>query len=312
MEEAISVSIEERILKLESEVRRLQVEINKIKEEINLHGRTRLIFPYSIYANIFRGLSHPTRILLLRLISEGGKYFKELLELTKLSPAALNFHIDILKAVGLVRQDAERAKYLITDLGIRFLDILAYLNAKLEEFETRELDLYCYKCGKAKMYADISPFYIRLWCPKCGGDHGDIWSLFLLNKFGADWIYKDPDSLVKECIEYSFEKTGESLRDSRCLNCSAKIKYKYLEDRIVGECDVCGFKISLQINDISLNRLAEYWIRYRRVKEILEGKVKHKGRDCWKVSLIDSEGRVKLTQYIEVGTGQVIDEETYE
>ncbi len=306
------MSIEERILRLESEIQRLYIEINRIKEEINLGRKTELIFPYSIYANIFKGLSHPTRILLLRLISEGGKYFKELLELTRLSPAALNFHIDILKTVGLVRQDAERAKYLITDLGIRFLDILAYLNTKLEEFETRELDLYCYKCGEAKMYADISPFYIRLWCPRCGGDHGDIWSLFLLNKFGADWIHKDLDSLVKECIEYSFEKTGESLRNSRCLNCSAKIKYKYLEDRIVGECDVCGFKISLQINDISLNRLAEYWIRYRRVKEILEGKVRHKGRDCWKVSLIDSEGKVKLTQYIEVGTGQVIDEETYE
>jgi len=306
------LSIEERVLKLDVEVQKLRMEIDKIKEELKLRKKVQLVFPYGIYANILKGLSHPIRVLLLKLISSNGKYFAELLELTRLSPATLNFHINALKTAGLVRQDIERGKYEITDLGMRFLDILVSLNAKLEEFETKELDLYCYKCGEAKMLADISPFYIRLWCPKCGGEHGNIWCLFLLNYFGEDWIHKNMDVLIQDNIKYTFKQTDEALRDSRCLNCSVKIEYKYYEDRIVGECRACGFKISLNIKDITLDRLAEYWIKYRKIRERLEGKVKKNGKECWKVSLLDSEGKVKLTQYIEVGSGKVLDEEIFE
>ena len=68
----------------------------------------------------------------------------------------------------------------------------------------------------------------------------------------------------------------------------------------------------MDIHDISLDRLAEYWIRYRKIKEKVEGRVKRKGKECWKVSLLDSKGEVKLTQYIEVKTGKIIDEEIFE
>jgi len=306
------MSVEERILELEAEIKKLRIEINKIKDELKLRKKVELVFPYSIYANILKGLAHPIRVLLLKLISDNGRYFAELLELTRLSPATLNFHINALKVAGLVRQDVERGKYEITDLGRQFLDILMDLNVKLGEFETKELDLYCFKCGEARILADISPFYIRLWCPNCGGEHGSTWCLFLLNPFGEDWRHKNLDVLIKESIMYSYKQTGDSLKESRCINCGVKIKYKHYEDRIVGECKVCGFKISLDIHDISLDRLAEYWIRYRKIKEKLEGRVKRKGKECWKVSLLDSKGEVKLIQYIEVKTGKIIDEEVFE
>ncbi|MBS7638353.1 winged helix-turn-helix transcriptional regulator [Candidatus Bathyarchaeota archaeon] len=69
-------------------------------------------------AEVMSALGNEHRIRILEELTSGGRYLGELLELFPgMSAGTISSHLDVLKAAGLVVQEKERGRYLITIPG---------------------------------------------------------------------------------------------------------------------------------------------------------------------------------------------------
>ncbi|MCD6369138.1 MAG: helix-turn-helix domain-containing protein [Thermoproteales archaeon] len=88
-------------------------------------------------AKILDALANENRLKILKVLSTGGRYLKELQEeLPDISAGTLSSHLNILQEAGLVVQEAVRGRYLITILGrtaLKIVNKLAKLAKQLGE-----------------------------------------------------------------------------------------------------------------------------------------------------------------------------------
>lgn len=68
-------------------------------------------------AGFLEALANENRLRILRLLSRGGRYLKELEKELPISSPTLISHLNVLEERGLVRQEASRGRYLITLRG---------------------------------------------------------------------------------------------------------------------------------------------------------------------------------------------------
>jgi len=73
--------------------------------------------PEEKIAELFSPLAHVERVKILKVLSDGGKYFTELMDETGLSHSPLYFHLNVLQKSWYVTQEFTRGRYLITPLG---------------------------------------------------------------------------------------------------------------------------------------------------------------------------------------------------
>jgi len=302
------MKLEERVTLLEQEVEQIlqtlqgQRKKQKIARGIS-HTDTKDV---KLYAQTLRGVSNPIRIAILNKLAENGSYYHELEKLSGMTSAPLSFHLKTLKSSGLIYQDAKRGKYLITELGLKLLELIDQIAKTLYEFETIELDRYCFSCGEAKMKVDVFPTHFRLWCPKCGGNHGAKWSFSLLNPFGEEWRLHGVEKLIEMGWKESFKLMKEAVSSGRCINCNAQIEYVFYDDKIEGKCPLCGQHYSMQINDLTPSRLFPLWKKHKKIRQKIEGPVEKKGIPCWKITVNDERGRVIAVQHVKVGQGEEV------
>lgn len=306
------MNIEERLNSLEEKIQEILWILKEKEKAKTLHKE---ITPSKVsvrtYAEILKGLANPIRIMILNRLTEEGLYYTDIEKMTRLPPATLNFHLRMLKSSYLIYQDSSRGKYFITELGERLLELLEQLADTLYTYETVELDRYCFVCGKAKMKIDIYATHFRIWCPACGGEHGSKWSFDGINPFGEEWKRHSIDELLEKGWKETYKLFKEAIEAKRCVNCNAQIEYVFKEDRIEAECQACGQRFSMQINDLSMDRLLPLWKKYKRISQKTEGPVEKNGIPCWKITVFDQNGKVIATQFLEVGTGKEVAWEEY-
>jgi DNA-binding transcriptional ArsR family regulator/phage FluMu protein Com len=302
------VKIEERLTELERrvdeilEILKPQLTRQKLARQ-TLHAGTMEV---KLYAQTLGALSNPIRIAILNRLAENGCYYNELEKLTGMPPAPLSFHLKALKSSGLVHQDAERGKYLITELGLNLLELVHQLANTLYGYETKEVDRYCFSCSQSKMKADVSPVHFRIWCPKCGGDHGSKWSFTLLNPFGEEWQRYGIEKLIEKGWQETFQLVREAVQSNRCINCNAQMKYVFHDDQIEGKCPLCGQHYSMRTNDLTPDRLFLLWKKHNRLQQKTEGPVEKDGVMCWKITAKDDKGKVIAEQYVKIGQGEEV------
>ncbi len=302
------MNIEERLDRIEKQIREILTVLKEKKEtKTPYKSISSSKVEVRTYAEILKGLANPIRIMILnKLAKEGELYYTEIQKITGLPPATLNFHLRTLKSSYLIYQDSSRGKYFITELGKKLLETLKQLANALYNYETVELDRYCFVCGKAKMKVDVYPTHFKVWCPVCGGEHGSKWSFDGINPFGEEWKRYGLEELIEKGLKETYKLIRESMDTKRCINCNAQIKYVFKEDRIEGKCQVCGQSFSMQINDLTLDRLLPLWKKYKKISQKTEGPVEKNGFSCWKITVFDQHGKIIATQFLEVGTGKEI------
>ncbi len=88
-------------------------------------------------ANIFQGLSHPTRIAIIELLRDGELPVATIIERLKLEPANASQHFGVLKAKNIVvsRREGNQVYYAVRDpLLLDVLDIMRrYFQAHVDE-----------------------------------------------------------------------------------------------------------------------------------------------------------------------------------
>ena len=72
-------------------------------------------------------LSHPTRLLILASLRNGGGSFNKLSESTGMKGGHLIFHLDQLLSSDPIVQDGRKGNYVITSKGIEIMDKLLSL-----------------------------------------------------------------------------------------------------------------------------------------------------------------------------------------
>ena len=83
-------------------------------------------------ARILEALANENRLKILKALSKGGKYLKELQEeLPEVSAGTLSSHLNVLQEAGLVVQEAVRGRYLITIPGRLALKMISNLASYL-------------------------------------------------------------------------------------------------------------------------------------------------------------------------------------
>jgi DNA-binding transcriptional ArsR family regulator len=264
-----------------------------------------------LYARTLEGLSNPIRIAILSSLAKNGAYYHELAKLTGLSPAPLSFHLKSLKSSGLVYQDARRRKYLVTGLGVKLLALIKQMADALCKLETIDLDRYCFLCSRAKMKVDMFPTHFRIWCPKCGGEHGSKWSFDLLNLFGEEWRRHGLEKLLEAGWKETFKLMKKAVQSDKCINCNAQIKYVFHGDRLEGECLLCGEHYSMRINDLTPDRLFPLWEKHKKIQQRTEGPLEKDGVPCWKITVTNERNEIIAVQYVKVGTGEEVSWEEY-
>lgn len=302
------MKIEERLAKIEQKVEGILQLMQKQQEEPKtvkkVSGVDRMAV--KLYARTLEGLSNPIRVAILNKLAERGAYYHELEKLTGLSPAPLSFHLKSLKSSGLVYQEAKRGRYLVSELGVKLLELIKQMADALYKFETADLDRYCFLCGKAKMKIDVFPIYFRIWCPGCGGEHGSKWSFTLSNPFGEEWRRHGVEKLLEIGWKETFKLMKKTVRASRCINCNAQIKYVFHDDRIEAECPLCGEHYSMQINDLTPERLFPLWKKHKRIQQKTEGPLEKDGITCWKITVTNERNEIIAIQYVKVGKGEEV------
>jgi DNA-binding HxlR family transcriptional regulator len=299
------MKLEDRITKLEQEIKQIyqtlqrQPETSKTGRRISHQDNMAV----RLYSQTLGGLSNPIRIAILDRLAEKDSYYRELEKLTGISSAPLNFHLKTLKSSGLICQDVKRGKYSVTELGLRLLELIDQMAKALYDFETVELDRYCFLCSEAQMKLDVFPTHLRIWCPKCGGDHGSSWSFTLLNVFGEEWRQHDIEKLIETGWNETFKLIKNAIRSSRCMNCNAQTEYVFHDDRIDGKCPLCGQHYSVRTNDLTPDRLFSLWKKHKKIRQKTEGPVEKEGVMCWRVSVSDDKGAIIAEQYIKIGEG---------
>ncbi|RLE81605.1 MAG: hypothetical protein DRJ52_03820 [Thermoprotei archaeon] len=90
-------------------------------------------------AKLLEALANENRLKILKSLSRGGKYLKELqVELSNISAGTLSSHLNILEEAGLVVQEAVRGRYLITLPGRFALKMVSSLVRYLGEFDVED------------------------------------------------------------------------------------------------------------------------------------------------------------------------------
>jgi len=306
------MKLEERIENVEQKVEEIlrllknrgQVKSAKVTSDVD-------IMSVKLFARTLEGISNPIRIAILCRLVENGAYFHELEKLTGLASAPLSFHLKSLKSAGLVYQDANRRKYVVSDLGIKLLEPVKQMAEALNKLETMDLNRYCFLCGKSKMKIDVFPTHFRIWCPKCGGAHGSKWSFDLINVFGAEWRRYGLEKLVESGWKETFNLMEKAIQSNRCINCNAQTKYVFHEDRIEGECLLCGQRFSMRINDLTPQRLFPLWKKHQRIHQKTEGPFEKDGVSCWKITVANEKNEIVAVQYLKVGKGEEVAWEEY-
>lgn len=299
------MKIEERVTKLEQQLE----EVLRILQGQRKQPKITREFSHTddmavrLYSQTLGGLSNPIRIAILERLAERGLYYNELEKLTGMGSAPLSFHLKALKSSGLVCQDARRGKYSITGLGLSLLELMGQMAKALYNFETIELDRYCFSCGEGQMRLDVFPTHIRIWCPSCGGDHGLKWSFTLLNTFGEEWRQHGIERLIEKGWNETFKLMKGAIRSGRCINCNAQTEYAFHDDRIDGKCPLCGQHYSARIDDLTPDRLFSLWKKHKKIRQKTEGPVEKNGVKCWKITVSDDKGTVIAEQYTKVGEG---------
>jgi len=286
----------EQIIRLLQKKEKTQKIVKKISKEQNIR----------LYTRILEGISNPLRVAILYKLVKGVVSFSDLQKLTGLAPAPLDFHLKNLKSIGLVIQDRRRGRYSITNLGLSLLKLIGEIAEAIYKVDTVDLDYYCFLCGKAKMKMDIFPTHLRIWCPSCGGTEGSRWSFSLLNPFGEEWKQHKIEELLEEGWRRTFEMIKKAMESKKCMNCNAQIEYTYHPDRIEAKCPLCGAHFSMQINDLTPERLFPLWKKYKQIKQKTEGPIEKNGLSCWKVTVYNKENRIIAVQYVEVGSGKEV------
>jgi len=302
------MKIEERLTKLE---RRVDEIFSILEPQLTRQKSARLAshadtMEVKLYAQTLGALSNPIRLAILHRLAENGCYYNELERLTGMPPAPLSFHLKALKSSGLAYQDAERGKYLITELGLKLLELVRRLANTLYVYETKEIDRYCFLCSESKMKLDVSPVHFRIWCPKCGGDHGSKWSFTLLNPFGEEWRRHGIEKLIEKGWQETFQLMDEAVQSNRCINCNAQIKYIFHDDKIEGKCPLCSQHYSMRTNDLTPDRLFSLWKKHRKIQQKTEGPVEKDGVMCWKITAKDDKNKVIAEQYVKIGQGKEV------
>lgn len=301
------MKIEERLNKIEEKVDGILRLLQREQKQPKITTKSSVgRMAVKLYAQTIEGLSNPIRIAILSNLAKGGAYYHELERLSGLSSAPLSFHLKTLKSSGLVCQEAKRGRYLATDLGIGLVELLGQMAGTLYKFETADLDRYCFVCGEAKMQIDVFPTYLRIWCPKCGGQHGSKWSFSLSNPFGEEWRRHGVEKLLEKGWKETFKEMKKTVQSGRCINCNAQIKYVFHDDRIEAECPLCGEQYSMQINDLTPKRLFPLWKKHKKIRQETEGPVEKDGVACWKVTVANETNEIIAVQYVEVGTGEEV------
>jgi hypothetical protein len=80
-----------------------------------------------VIATIIEPLSHPVRFRMIKGLSRGGMSYSELSALTGYKGGHLLFHITRLAEADLIVKDGSSGMYLITDQGIRLIDLIRKL-----------------------------------------------------------------------------------------------------------------------------------------------------------------------------------------
>jgi len=307
------MKIEERLAKMEQKIegilQLLQQEQKEPKIAKKISSTDRI--SVKLQARTLEGLSNPIRIAILSNLASSGAYYHELEKLTGLPSAPLSFHLKSLKSSGLVYQDANRGKYFATELGVKLLGLIQQMVEALCRFETVDLDRYCFVCSEAKMKIDVFPTYLRIWCPKCGGEHGSKWSFDLLNPFGEEWRRQGVKKLLEIGWKETFKLMGKAVQSGRCINCNAQIEYVFHDDRLEGKCLLCGEHYSMQINDLTPERLFPLWKEHKKLRQKTEGPVEKDGVACWKITVTNERNEIVAVQYVKVGSGEEVAWEEY-
>ena len=90
-------------------------------------------------AKLLEALANENRLKILKSLSRGGKYLKELQEeLPDISAGTLSSHLNVLEEAGLVVQEAVRGRYLITLPGRFALKMVSSLVRYLGEFDVED------------------------------------------------------------------------------------------------------------------------------------------------------------------------------
>ena len=242
-----------------------------------------------------------------RAIAEFGPLtWDEIREITGLSSAQLNFHLNTMVSSGLIARETVRGRYLITDLGRHALQLTSDLADSMKKYETVELDRYCPYCGEGKMMIDVYPTYFQGWCTECS-PNGSRWTETGVNQYGQEWKNKDLEEFVDEGWNLCSELMDEAIKDSRCGNCSAKMKFEAEEDAIRGLCYSCGSNNCRTIKYVTTDVMTPLWHKYKKISQKVEGPINHKGQKCWKTTLTTPQGH-SITQYRKTHTGEIIDQ----
>lgn len=262
-------------------------------------------------ANLLKGLSHPIRITLLTKIADGGKYHSELAEITRISPAPLNFHLNTLRAAGLISQETVRGKYVPTETGLLLLSTIARISESLTHFEVTELDRYCILCGEAKMKIAVYPYSFQAFCPSCGvreeGPPNWKWTMTGLNPYGEDWKHHDIEDFVDEGWKEEDTEIKQYLNDGKCPWCGSKVDYTITDDRTRGTCPACEGLIDRNVDWASDDVLLPFWKKYKKIKQKVEGPMERNGIPCWKITLSTLDQKHKAIQYRRTKTGEVLE-----
>jgi len=75
-------------------------------------------------AKLFLALSSPIRIKILRALWKDDRYFLEIAEMLNILHSAAHFHLKKLSEQGLVSQERDRGKYVITQAGKKALELI--------------------------------------------------------------------------------------------------------------------------------------------------------------------------------------------
>lgn len=260
-----------------------------------------------VYARALKGLANPTRLVVLFKIAEQGSYNSELSKLVGLAPGPLSFHLAVLRSGGLISQEFVRGRYVITDLGRDTLSLILNLTEQLTQYQTVELDRYCWRCSEKKMKVDIYSGFFRAWCPACGGDHGEKWCDSGVNPYGDDWRHKDLDDFLDEGFNLAAEILEQSISESKCLNCGSKVEWKRSQDQtmISSTCPVCGVHNGKGFNSPTPDVFLPLWRKYKKITVRHEGPLEKDRNRCWKIT-ISTPNHEKIVQYRDTTTGSLI------
>lgn len=75
-------------------------------------------------AKLFLALSSPFRIKILKALRKEDRYFLEIAEMLGILHSAAHFHLKKLSKQGLVSQERDRGKYVITQAGEKTLELI--------------------------------------------------------------------------------------------------------------------------------------------------------------------------------------------